>query len=251
MKNSGKKRKDADLLSRAWFWVVCFALAVVVTVLVFFLIRHIIKNRPEAPVVPTYMTQMQLNPIEDAPTAVESGLVVKEQCTYSGFFMEDGTDQYVENVMAIVVQNQSGRDLQLARIYAEFSDFTAVFHLTNLPAGESAMILEQNAHKAVTEKSTSIRMEDVTFFSEKMSLQTDIFEYVLGDGTLDVTNKSGKDIEGDIYVYYKNYKDNLYRGGITYRIKLEGGLKAGATKQLQPSHFYPDLSRLMTIQYIG
>lgn len=246
------KKKKEDLLSKPWFWVVWFVSAVAVAVAVILIIRY--AKRAEQPVPstePTRMTKMEMDVDPDVPAIMEGGLLIKQQGSYSGFFMEDGSDQEVTDVMMIVVENQSGKDLQLSRIVMEYSDFSAVFQVTNLPAGASAMVLEQNAHKSVEETAKATRMEDMVFFQEPMSLQADLFEYSLSEGVIMVTNKSDKAISGDIYVYYKNFSEELYRGGITYRAKIEGGLKAGETKEVAAGHYSMELSRLLAIQYAG
>jgi hypothetical protein len=105
--------------------------------------------------------------------------------------------------------------------------------------------------KAVKESYKSMRMEDVVYFNEPMNLKADMFEYSLSDGSIRVTNKSDTNVDGDIYIYYKNYSEGLYRGGITYRVKIAGGLKAGESKEASTAHFTMKFSRLMSIQYAG
>lgn len=242
-------------MSKPWFWVAAFVAAVAVVVLGVMLTSLIIRavKREEAvPVTePTIMTEMNMTVNPDIPAVMEGGLVVKEQGSYSGFFMEDGSNQMVTDVMMMVVENQSGRDLQLADIYVKYADFEAFFQVTNLPAGKSAMLLEKNAHKVVEEISENIRMENMVYFQEPMSLKTDMFEYSLSDGVIQVTNKSDQNISGDIYVYHKYLKDDLYRGGITFRAKIEGGLQAGQTKEVSVKYFYIGFSNLMAITYAG
>ena len=63
---------------------------------------------------------------------------------YTGVYMEDGSDEVLSGVMMIVLENNSEKDLQLARIYITYSDETAEFEVTNLPAGEKAVLLEKN-----------------------------------------------------------------------------------------------------------
>ena len=67
------------------------------------------------------------------------------------------------------------------------------------------------------------------------------------DGAVNVTNISGKDIAGDIVIYYKNSAADLYYGGITYRVRIEGGLKAGEIRQIMASHFSDTGSKIMFV----
>jgi len=66
---------------------------------------------------------------------------------------------------------------------------------------------------------------------------------------LNVKNISGADIGEDIYIYYKyTFGISLY-GGITFRTKVQGGLKADELKQVMTSHFNPDTCVIVDVEY--
>jgi len=46
---------------------------------------------------------------------------------------------------------------------------------------------------------------------------------------------------------YKNAAADLYYGGITYRVRIEGGIKAGEIKQLMAGHFSETGSKIMFV----
>ena len=48
---------------------------------------------------------------------------------------------------------------------------------------------------------------------------------------------SEEDIDGRIVIYFKNYAQEQYVGGITYSGTIQSGLKAGEIKQIMSSHF--------------
>jgi hypothetical protein len=48
-------------------------------------------------------------------------------------------------------------------------------------------------------------------------------------------------------IYYKNYTQGLYYGGITYRVRVPGGIQADEVKQLTASHFSSTGSRVMFV----
>ena len=54
---------------------------------------------------------------------------------------------------------------------------------------------------------------------------------------------------GDIYIYYKNFSGGIYYGGITYRVKIEGGLKSGEIRQLMSTHYYEEASEILMVTY--
>ncbi len=183
------------------------------------------------------------------PPSVElpDGLVIHYISSYAGIYMEDGTDEPVSDVMMIVLENTAEQDLQLARISIEYEDFTAKFEVTNLPAGEKVVALEKSRHPGTSEEYLSIQTKNVLFFPEPMGLEEERIEIKGHNGTLEVTNISGEDIMGDIYIYYKNSATDLLYGGITYRVPVRGGLKAGESTTVIAGHYTPDNSRLLLV----
>ena len=184
---------------------------------------------------------------EPQPIELSDGLVIHYISSYAGIYMEDGTDEPVADVMMIILENTSEQDLQLARISIEYENFTAEFEVTNLPAGEKAVLLEKNRHAAAGQAYQSIQMKNVVFFPEKMGLQEDRIQIEGHNGTLEVTNISGENITGDIYIYYKNSATDLLYGGITYRVAVRGGLKAGESAAVIAGHYTLGNSRLLLV----
>lgn len=175
------------------------------------------------------------------------GLTIHHIGSYAGMYMEDGTNEPVSDVMMLILENTAAEDLQLARISIAYTDFTAEFELTNLPAGEKVVLLEQNRHPAPTGDYLSIETRNVLFFPETMSLQEDRIRIGGSNGMLELTNISDEDITGDIYIYYKNSARDLLYGGITYRVSVKGGLKAGESNRVVAGHYTPDNCRFVLV----
>ena len=55
------------------------------------------------------------------------------------------------------------------------------------------------------------------------------------------------DISGDIYIYYKFAATDIFYGGITFRVRVEGGLKAGELRQIPAGHFKPGECRIVQV----
>lgn len=189
--------------------------------------------------------QPEEDPVVSLPIDLGEGLVIQHIGSYAGMYMEDGTNEPVTDVMMLILENTAEADLQLARIYMEYSTFTAEFEVTNLPAGEKVVLLEKNRHEATAENHQGIEVKNVIYFPEAMSLQEERIKIEGHDGTLEVTNISGADIPGDIYFYYKHSASDLLYGGITYRVALRGGLKAGQSNMVIAGHYTPDTCRLL------
>lgn len=182
-----------------------------------------------------------------SPAALQDGLRITGIGRYAGIFMEDGSEDVVSDVMLLVLENTSASDLQLARIEVEYTDFTAQFQATNVPAGEAVVLLELNRHTYVDEDYRAVSSRNVVFFDEPMDICETQLSLEDGETSIKVTNISDKDISGEIYVYYKYSAGGLLYGGITFRAKIEGGLAAGTSAVVTTGHYDPNLSRILCV----
>ena len=186
---------------------------------------------------------------KDVNIDLGNGLEVIAIGSYSGEFVEDGSNEEVKDVLMIKVTNTSETVLQYTEIALKSKDdVEARFTLSTLPPNETVMVLEADK-KSYDKKDEYISGEakDVVFFHNGISLYQDKLEIGGLEGAFNVKNISDKDINGDIYIYYKNYKDGLFYGGITYRAKIEGGIKTGEMKQVMTKHYSPDTCMLMFV----
>ena len=168
------------------------------------------------------------------------GLEIIDAGRYTGAYMEDGSDELVSDVMMIVVRNSGEDDIQLAQITAVSQEEEYHFTLTNLAAGEQAVVLERDRKLSTGAALISAVLENPVVFPEPMSLQEDVLEISGLDGMLNVKNISDSDITGDIYIYYKYAAQDVFYGGITFRVCVEGGLGAGELRQLPAGHYSPE-----------
>lgn len=189
----------------------------------------------------------QTEPQQPEYMELSDGLQILSVSKYAGMYMEDGTNEIVFDVLMIILENTSAQDLQLARINVYYPDATAEFEVTNLPAGEKVVVLEKNRMAMMTDEPLSAEARKVVFFPENMKLQEESIRISGSNGSMEITNISGEDISGDIYVYYKNSAADLLYGGITYRTSVKGGLKAGESVQVMVGHYSPDTSRILMV----
>ena len=195
---------------------------------------------------------IQIEIPEDVSFDLGDNLEITDMGAYTGIYMEDGTDEIVSGIMMIVVTNHSENTLQYAEIKVSGEDSEASFSLSTLMPGASAVVLEKNRLKfKESDKYTTATAENVTFFSEDLSLHEDVLKIQPLDGALNVTNISDKDISGEVIIYYKNSAADMFYGGITYRARVEGGLKAGETKQVMTNHFSAKGSTILFVTYVN
>lgn len=168
------------------------------------------------------------------------GLQITDSGRYTGLYMEDGSNEIVSDVMMVVVENTGEEDIQLAEFTALSGGEEYRFRLTNLAVGERAVLLEQERRASSGAALDSAVLGNAALFPEPMELYEDTIEIGGLEGMLNVQNISDADISGDICIYYKYAAQDIYYGGITFRVRIEGGLKAGELRQIPAGHFSPD-----------
>lgn len=185
---------------------------------------------------------------------LREGLRIREIGDYTGIFMEDGTDEVVTGVMMMVVENTSAEAIQYAEITMDVKGETASFKVTALPAGEAAVLLEQGRmpySKKVDYEKAEVKCPLIVHYEAPLSLQEEKLKIQCLDAAMNITNISGEDITDTIVLCYKGWQDGLYYGGIAYRIKLEGGLKAGELRQIMAQHYMDPGSKLVFVEFAG
>lgn len=178
------------------------------------------------------------------------GIHVTDMGSYTGMYMEDGTDEIVSGVLMLVVENTGEEDIQYAEITMDFGDQQAEFTLTTLPVGARVVLLEKNRMQWVDSMDDGAVLpmaDNVAYFQESISTMEEKLQIGIVDGAINVTNISGEDIPGTISVYYKNAAADIYYGGITYRIQIQGGLKTGEIRQVMTNHASDTGSRIMFV----
>lgn len=180
-------------------------------------------------------------------TLADSNLTVEAVGSYSGNFLEDGSDEPTANVAAMLITNNSDKMLQIAEISFQVNEKdTAVFKVTDLPAGTSTLALESNKRE-FSEEDAYTYGETATAYIEQPSLEEDKFELETEDGKITLKNKTDKSYE-KVYVYYKYVQiGGAYLGGITYRTPFEN-VPAGGETEAVAAHFNPESSKIMAVQ---
>ncbi len=184
------------------------------------------------------------------PAAVYDGISIEDCYLYSGQFVEDGTFESCENVVALKVKNTSLVDIQLIRLKVTTDAKEMMFEISTLLAGETVIVLEKSRQTIEEkEKIVGIDYENRIFFDKDISLKEDVFMLQANQKTINIKNISQTEIESDIYVYYKKKDaDGNYFGGITFRTKADG-LKPDEIKQLPATNFDPDNSEVLFVDY--
>lgn len=151
----------------------------------------------------------------------DSNLIIEKVGSYTGNYLEDGSDEPIEKVAAIIISNTSDKMLQVGDITFKVSDKeNATFRVTNLLPHTSALVLESNKRK-YSDKDDYSYGNVVNAYLDAPDLLEDKFEVIKENGNLKLKNKTDKTYK-KVYVYYKYVQSGgAFMGGITYRVPFE------------------------------
>lgn len=172
-------------------------------------------------------------------------LVVEQISSYSGYFIEDGSDQEVSGIAAIVLTNNGG-DLDFVGIGISEDDRSLAFSASQVPAGSSIIIQEQNM--AAYMNGNYYSCTATTTESAGFGLAED--SVVLndnGDNSFDVSN-IGEATIPEVKVYFKNYlpDEDVYVGGITYSVTLTD-IEPQTAVTVTPGHYDSNYSEFIDV----
>ena len=199
-------------------------------------------------------TQTILNPLvpegEICPINISDNIVLDKIYYASGYFPEDGSDDAIENVLAVKLTNNSDRSLEYLTFTLKVNEEDFRFSVATVPAKKSVYAFNLDRKIAPTKVETAVAEPGFEiYFVEEPSTKSDKLSYNIKNGTIEVTNISGTDILSDIVVYYKATADKGYLGGITYRFRISGGLPAGETFSAYAPHALTHMTEIMFAQY--
>lgn len=175
----------------------------------------------------------------------KQGLRVERISTFTGRFMEDGSDRPVENVAALLVTNLTERYLDIAEITYDVDGKTASFVVTGLPAKASVWVLERSA-MTIT-KENSLRYSNcTTSYRDSADVKVDELTIKLEGNTLQATNNTDQTLY-NVFVYYKNtHTDGNYLGGIAYAVHFDT-IEPGKTAEKLAGHYAEGITRIVRI----
>lgn len=174
-------------------------------------------------------------------------LVIERTAIYDGPYVEDGTDDEVTGVVAIVLRNNGSEMVLHAEIILEQGSRRLKFYADMIPPGAAILVLEMNrstySMSAYTSCTGNVLMEP------KPAISNEIKAVSQGMDRISITNQSTQTIY-DVEVLYKGWQEDpgVYLGGISYTAHL-GELPAGRTAELNPEHFVVGYSRIVQVRY--
>ena len=200
-----------------------------------------------------YMRAQQAIPHQPVrfPCAVEDTyLTALSLAAYEGPFWEDGTDEEVTGIAALVVENNSGLFVERGAVILSVNDQTLVFELEALPPGERVLVLEKD-------RKVYCPCEEIVCYGwVKNAYPEHIPGVTVADNSLGVfcvINQSDALLER-VTVYYKNYdsQSGMFIGGTSYQAEVER-LQPHETRAISPYHYAQGSSRIVaaTATYVS
>ncbi len=130
--------------------------------------------------------------------------------------------------LAVVAENVSDDDVEYALLTVKTKNDTLTFNVSALLSGTKAVLLcNESVGCDPYEEYTAWQTDNKVNFENPPVMNDDIIEVQVTDGSISVKNISDEDIESDIYVYYKDKKDDVVNGSVTYKIRVDA-LKEGS-----------------------
>ena len=181
---------------------------------------------------------------------IGSNLSIAAVGLYSGPYFEDGTDDEVSNVLAMVVENKSDDIVELAELCLMRNGEAVPFKIAAFPGHSYCLVLASDRH--VGRADDALPLPSVEACGKAMDVVLDYspdFAVYPAEGVINVMNVSGKDINGDVYLVFKQFAHNVYLGGIAYRATFHDGVAADAIGQSIQRNFHRDSSVILYMIY--
>lgn len=186
-------------------------------------------------------------PTRPVQTPPEQQLICEDIGLFSGAFVEDGSDEPVQNVVALLITNGSEQYLDLAKLTYEIDGREAIFMVTGLPAGGTAWVLE-NSRMTASAESEFRHMNTVTSFRDDAVSSLEGVDLEFNGTMLKATNNTDRTFKA-LTVYYKVlHDDGYYLGGIAYMVSF-GDLEPGQSAEKIAGHFLLDKTHIVRIGY--
>ncbi|WP_297132400.1 hypothetical protein [Terrisporobacter sp.] len=170
---------------------------------------------------------------------------------YSGKFIEDGSDEKKENILALVVKNTSDEVIDYGEISLKIKGKSnkIKFKITNLKPQTATVVMESTGQVQFNPDDKYTYSSSKNDMVSSMSLMEDKVKVSTKDKEITIENISDEDLK-TVYIYYKTVsKGNSYIGGITYRVKFEN-VGPGKSISAETLHFSNKKSEILKIESV-
>ena len=180
-------------------------------------------------------------------TVPGTSLTIENISSYDGIFLEDGSDQEVSGIAAMVLKNTGDVNVEYTSISIKRDGEELQFEASDIPAGATVVVQEKN--KAAYGSGTFTDCSGITAELDSFEMSEDkVSVEETEEGSLQVTNLTDEEIPC-VRIFYKFYMEDQqsYVGGITYTAKLTN-LGAGSSQTVTPSHYAAGSSQVLMVR---
>lgn len=162
-------------------------------------------------------------------------ITIRNIGSYSGPFVEDGSNENVENILGVILHNNSSQMIEACLLTLQSKDGTVIqFMAASIPANSDILVLAQNRY-VIQENDYFNYNNCVAAYVEDWHRYNDLVEVKYINQAFSLTNTSNEDLD-KVYVCYKNKVNDIYFGGITYRVSFNNVL-SNQTYTKKGTHF--------------
>ncbi len=192
-------------------------------------------------------TLVQTDKHQGLPQSLQyTTLVAQELVCYDGAFLEDGSDEELAGIAALLLENTGTVGIEYTQVVMEQAGRQLIFDATYIPPRGKVLILEKNraAYSTATVESSRCRvLIPGSFDWEKERIRVEP-----GEGfSLKVTNLTEETLRY-VRIFYKQYDgtEDLHIGGITLSAVLPQ-LKPGETRNVTPYRYAGGYSSIVAV----
>ena len=209
----------------------------------------IIVTQPNATSAPTQPDAKPVGGTQQTgfPFALEyTSLVAQKLIAYEGAYLEDGSQEPVADIAALVLENTGTTGIQYTQIVVVQNGRELTFDATYIPPKSTILLLEENKQPYSSAPVTACRCRTVipgVFDRAERTVQ--IRE--TGLCTLEVTNLTDQALSG-IRIFYKHHEaaSDLYVGGITYSTVIPD-LEPGQSYSVSPYRYASGYAQVVAV----
>ena len=181
------------------------------------------------------------------PAMIEgTSLIAQRLASYDGPFLEDGSQQEVVNVAALVVYNAGAQEVRQTGIVLEGNGTMLCFYGETIPPGQTVLLLERNRRCYQQMQFTcctgwQVEAKNAHNPSEYCGITDSAM------GAVTVTNITQRVLE-EIHLYYKAWLSppDIFIGGITRQITIPV-LQPGESVTIYPSHYACGYTKILSL----
>ena len=189
----------------------------------------------------------QLSGTTGFPFGLEyTSLVAQKLIAYDGAYLEDGLEENVVDIAALVLENTGTTGIEYAQIVLMQGGRELYFDATYIPPKSTVLLLEDNkqpySDAAVTDGHCRTVIPGVFDRAERT-----VSVKEAGMCTLEVTNLTDQSLSG-IRIFYKHHQgeNDLYVGGITYSTVILA-LEPGQTRSITPYRYASGYAQVVAV----